>query len=258
EGYCQYFATAMADMLRSLGIPARLVNGYGPGTYDQRLQRFVVRESDAHTWPEAYFPGYGWIAFEPTPDGVYFPLQRGAGGGAPCTGDACSTAPAAGALSSPAARPAPVRAERTPAGGVAGRLPSLVWATSWTGPAAILLLLCVLAAVALSRYLRPGTPAGVWRRTTLLVRLTGVRLRPGETPIEFGDRVAGEFPEAAPHVRRLASDFAAAAYGPPGLAEQRTPAVLADWTALRPLLLRRIASRRWVRHDRGLRSAEPV
>ena len=71
----------MGDMLRSLGIPTRLVNGYGPGTYDEKLGRYVVKESDAHTWVEAYFPTYGWIPFEPTPDSVYFPIPRGTVGG---------------------------------------------------------------------------------------------------------------------------------------------------------------------------------
>src|SRR4029077_7415230 len=73
-GYCEYFATAMGDMLRSLGIPTRLVNGYGPGTYNTNKGRYEVRGEDAHTWVEVYFPKYGWIPFEPTPtEGGYSP-----------------------------------------------------------------------------------------------------------------------------------------------------------------------------------------
>ena len=56
----------MVVRARSLGIPARLAVGYAPGTYDERRGRFLVREKDAHSWPELYFPGYGWIPFEPT------------------------------------------------------------------------------------------------------------------------------------------------------------------------------------------------
>jgi len=77
----------------------------------------------------------------------------------------------------------------------------------------------------------------------LLLRIAGVLPRTGETPIEFGDRVAGEFPETAAGMRQLASDFAVAAYAPPGLAEARRPAVLAGWGSLRPMLLRRVAAR---------------
>ena len=66
EGYCTYYATAMIVMLRHLGIPARLAAGFSQGKYDADIQRYVVREREAHTWVEVYFPGYGWIEFEPT------------------------------------------------------------------------------------------------------------------------------------------------------------------------------------------------
>ncbi len=66
EGYCTYYATAMIVMLRHLGIPARLAAGFSQGTYDAELGRYQVREREAHTWVEVYFPGYGWIEFEPT------------------------------------------------------------------------------------------------------------------------------------------------------------------------------------------------
>jgi transglutaminase-like putative cysteine protease len=67
KGYCEYFASAMAIMLRTLGIPARLVNGFQTGTYNRFGKDFVVRARDAHSWVEVYFPGYGWIPFDPTP-----------------------------------------------------------------------------------------------------------------------------------------------------------------------------------------------
>jgi hypothetical protein len=66
EGYCTYSATAMAAMLRGLGIPARLAAGFSEGEYDAANGRYVVRERDAHTWVEVFFPGYGWVEFEPT------------------------------------------------------------------------------------------------------------------------------------------------------------------------------------------------
>lgn len=66
EGYCDYFSTAMIVMLRSQGIPARWVQGYAGGVLDNERQAYLVRENVAHSWPEVYFPGYGWQRFEPT------------------------------------------------------------------------------------------------------------------------------------------------------------------------------------------------
>jgi hypothetical protein len=67
SGYCEYFAAAMAVMLRTLDVPARLVNGFQTGSYNRIGKDFVVRARDAHSWVEVYFPGYGWIPFDPTP-----------------------------------------------------------------------------------------------------------------------------------------------------------------------------------------------
>ncbi len=74
EGYCNYYATAMVVMLRSQGIPARMAAGFAQGTWDLERNAFLVRERDAHTWVEVYFPGYGWVEFEPTADEA--PIER--------------------------------------------------------------------------------------------------------------------------------------------------------------------------------------
>src|SRR5208283_1358104 len=66
-GHCEYFASAMAIMLRTLGIPSREVNGFLPGEFNDVAGDYIVRASDAHSWVEAYFPGSGWITFDPTP-----------------------------------------------------------------------------------------------------------------------------------------------------------------------------------------------
>ncbi len=67
QGHCEYFASAMAVMLRTLGIPARIVNGFHGGEYNDLTGQYVVRASDAHSWVEVYFPGNGWVTFDPTP-----------------------------------------------------------------------------------------------------------------------------------------------------------------------------------------------
>jgi transglutaminase-like putative cysteine protease len=66
RGYCDYYATAMVVLARAAGLPARLVTGYAPGTYDEAEARYLVTEAEAHTWTEVFFSGYGWIEFEPT------------------------------------------------------------------------------------------------------------------------------------------------------------------------------------------------
>jgi hypothetical protein len=69
HGHCEYFASSMAVMLRSLDIPSRMVTGFRGGEYNDLTGQYVVRASDAHSWVEAYFPGSGWISFDPTPAG---------------------------------------------------------------------------------------------------------------------------------------------------------------------------------------------
>ncbi len=66
EGYCDYYASAMVVMARSIGLPARLVSGFASGLFDDSEGTFTVRASDAHAWVEIYFSGIGWVEFEPT------------------------------------------------------------------------------------------------------------------------------------------------------------------------------------------------
>ena len=66
-GHCEYFASAMTIMLRTLGIPTREVNGFLPGEYNDLGGDYIVRASDAHSWVEVYFPGLDWQTFDPTP-----------------------------------------------------------------------------------------------------------------------------------------------------------------------------------------------
>ncbi len=66
KGFCDYYASAMVVLARAAGLPSRLVVGYASGTYQPETRSFVVTEADAHSWPEVYFSGYGWVEFEPT------------------------------------------------------------------------------------------------------------------------------------------------------------------------------------------------
>jgi len=70
QGHCEYFASAMAVMLRSIGIPSRLVNGFSGGEFNDLTSQYVIRASEAHSWVEAHIPGQGWVEFDPTPAGT--------------------------------------------------------------------------------------------------------------------------------------------------------------------------------------------
>lgn len=67
KGHCEYFSTAMAIMLRTLGIPARNVTGFVGGQYNPYGEYYALRQGDAHSWVEAYVEGQGWLTFDPTP-----------------------------------------------------------------------------------------------------------------------------------------------------------------------------------------------
>jgi transglutaminase-like putative cysteine protease len=68
EGYCQHFAGAMALLLRMGGVPARVATGFSPGGFSKRRDAWIVRDTDAHAWVEAWFDDLGWVTFDPTPD----------------------------------------------------------------------------------------------------------------------------------------------------------------------------------------------
>ena len=70
QGHCEYFASAMAVMLRTLGIPSRVITGFRSDEFNDLTANYVVRAKDAHAWVEAYFPGSGWHTFDPTPAGA--------------------------------------------------------------------------------------------------------------------------------------------------------------------------------------------
>ena len=101
RGYCVHFASAMALMSRSLGIPARIVLGYLPGTRTSTvidgLNRYNVDSHDLHSWPELYFVGVGWVPFEPTPGRGTVPdyaaPESATSTGAPEAGEAPSVVP---------------------------------------------------------------------------------------------------------------------------------------------------------------------
>lgn len=79
-GHCEYFSSAFAIMARIVGVPTRSVNGFLGGEWNEYDGYIAVRAGDAHSWAEVWFPGHGWVTFEPTPPGEVDRLGRGGSG----------------------------------------------------------------------------------------------------------------------------------------------------------------------------------
>ncbi|HXA28752.1 MAG TPA: transglutaminase-like domain-containing protein [Candidatus Angelobacter sp.] len=191
KGYCQYFADAMGALLRADGIPARLVSGYGPGSVDDSSSRpgpalHQVTTSDAHVWVEAYFPGFGWVPFEPTPDGTYSPIPRGP--------DPSTVAPAATPTAAPSATPKPTTTPRPDTGAGAGGAGGATIPPGLLG-GALGVLGVVGLYVLMRRWLaRARSLPAVWRRVSAFGALLGVRRRASETFPAYARRLSAALP----------------------------------------------------------------
>ncbi len=230
KGYCQYFASAMGSMLRSLNIPTRLVSGYGPGTARAQSGRAGQRQeqvttSDAHSWVEAYFPKYGWIPFEPTPassQGNYQPLARG-------NLVATTTVP----TPAPTRVPGPTQHPGNQDVGTPqiGNTPK----TRASVPAAVLISLAVLAAIvvlivaAALWMMLPRSLAGAWRRVETLGVISGVDRRRAETHRAFAARLARARPRAGTALGDLATVTARAEFSASGASAPDRAAALRTW-----------------------------
>jgi len=230
RGYCQYFASAMGSMLRSLGIPTRLVSGYGPGTTRTQTGRsgdrtLEVSTSDAHSWVEAYFPGYGWIPFEPTPpsaQGNYQPFPRGQ----PAVSGPVPTPVAT-------AKPVPTVKPGNTGGGnqQVGQAPKVHASV----PAAAVISLSVLAGIALVIVaamlwlLLPRSLAGAWKRVETLGMLSGVDRRKSETHRAFAARLARARPRAGSALGELAILTARAEFSESGASAHERARALRTW-----------------------------
>lgn len=242
RGYCQYFASAMGAMLRTLGIPARLVSGYGPGTAAANAKpgarESVVTTSDAHTWVEAYFPGYGWIPFEPTPpsaQGVYTPFLRGSA--------AVNGGPGAGPTETPgpaSSKPGFQDPESAGNGGGAG--------TSGPAPGVVLglvaaALLLVLAALVLWMLL-PRSPRGAWWRLEVLGAARGIRRSPGETHRQYAERIGARWPPVAAPARQMAVLLGRAEFSRVRGSQAARHETIAHWRAIAAAAPRLLVKRR--------------
>ncbi len=252
EGYCDYYASAMAVMLRAVGIPARVASGFAPGDRDPTQDLIIVKESHAHSWTEAYFPQYGWINFEPSalrpvpPRLESFGLDGSLawdlfgfededygdldfeGLGAMMGDSDASAAPA-----DPGGWPAIVVGLLYLAGGLL----------------AVLLILAAVVAVlgvvwqrsvrSLRDHVRP------YAQLCAVAGWCGVAQRPSDTPYEYAQTLAREIPPVGTQVHAIADAYVKGTYGrnapESGVAERAADA----WKGMRVVLARTLLRRHW-------------
>ncbi|MBF6601135.1 MAG: transglutaminase domain-containing protein [Dehalococcoidia bacterium] len=248
RGYFDYHASAMAIMLRTLGIPARVATGYviDPAQRQAGTDTYNLTERNAFTWPEVYFPGAGWVEFSPTPDQP--PINRpgtaatgiGQGGGHGTKNDPINLGALAGEptlTSQPAVAPR-LKATR-PSGGSDG-LP--IWL-----PLAVVGSLAVVV-VAGGRFAWEygmadlPRPARVWKKTQRLARWSRSGTQPSDTPREFARRLGHDVGAAAP-VAYLADVYERTTFGRKELSDDEQARVDAAWQLVRRRLLARILRR---------------
>lgn len=271
EGYCDYYASAMVVLLRSVGVPARFVVGYTPGQAEgattgeqtDEAGRVRVLERNAHAWPEVYFPAYGWIQFEPTASEPLLtrpapeatdPLDAGL---TPNTGpDSAIPEPD---IPEPLGPSTPVQLQR-PSAFVEWLGDNWGWLT-----AAVIL---IGGGIAAWRYLK-WRQIDLFRDSQVLARLFAllglwaqrlqVPWKPSQTPLERAAAFNSRLPEAAPAVDTIASLFIAQQYGRQEPPPKAISGLAQSWQQLQPRLWKQwvIAQVRGMRPEDKLEAKTP-
>ncbi len=250
QGYCTYYATAMAVMGRMLAIPTRVVNGFSQGTLDKQHNRWSVSGSDAHSWVQAYLPGFGWASFDPTPG---FTMNAISGQGVPAP---VATPPAPG--QTPVAT-LPVTQSPTPVGmhssaphlnaGSSPRHATGSAGSSWPpivlSIVGIILVCGVCIVLAFRRWWRNlyrGQSFVVDRfwRLSRIAGWVGLAPRKWQTPYEYGEMLSRHFPQQAFPLWRLTDLFVRERWGAPAQAPlpEEKHYVAQSWPTLSATLLR--------------------
>ncbi|MDQ3856680.1 MAG: DUF3488 and transglutaminase-like domain-containing protein [Chloroflexota bacterium] len=207
EGYCTYYASAMAVMLRSLDIPARVVTGFAPGKYNDQIGRYEISESQAHAWPQVYYPGLGWVNYEPTP--IRQRVQRE-------TPDRPATGPGAPNSIDPSRRAVEDRFGSRQAGAQAqveqGGVPLPIRALA-TVLGALVLAAALIYVASLVRLRGLSGATRQYAKLTQVGTAIGVAPRVSQTPNEYGGRLGAQLHRAGSSVRHITSEYVAEVFG---------------------------------------------
>ncbi|MES2209063.1 MAG: transglutaminase domain-containing protein [Chloroflexota bacterium] len=241
-GYCQYYASTMAILLREAGIPTRLAQGFLPGERKPDGTE-VVRNAGAHAWVEVLFPGYGWVDFDPTGGGVGQPVVIPSGAPATPTPrpsfNLVTDRPGdSGDANGPGRRsPVPV-------------VPGIGGPTNTSsGPFIVIAMLlaiggAALATVAWRRGPRPMHPDQAWGSVGRWAARFGLGPRPSQTVFEFAGTLGEAVPTIRPELATVARAKVEIAYGRRELSTDRLRIVAQAHRRLRLGLLRLAFRRR--------------
>ena len=256
SGYCQYYASAMVMMARSLGIPARMAVGFSPGTPSGR-NVYQYRESNAHAWAEVYFPGYGWQIFEATKS-IDPKFTRPVGSGA-------STPPSSGAAipsvgpGGPAAKFGLESLRPISGATVVGGPDAAAGAGDARGGSLIVIFAILFASAAFLwwrlrrsgrrlRFLAPGDRQ--WAQLLLAADRAGVSQRPSETDYEYAGWLEGQIPARRLEIHTIADAKVFGSYSGRGMTAEAIESMQMAWQRLRLPLV-------WLAVRRRLRSLLP-
>jgi transglutaminase-like putative cysteine protease len=252
HGYCDDFATTMVVLLRSLNIPARWVQGYAGGTLDPESGTYIVRQSVAHSWPEAYFPAYGWQRFEPTPASYASPPNRPPSAGTDANGNPLSPNGPDFPGQSQIDRLRELEERLNGSEGdleasrralearlAAERMRQLVIGG---GVIAALLAGVILFFIRLRREVAGLSPAAAtYVRLGRMAGWAGLPQDAHVTPYEYAGELGRGLPEQRERVDRIVGAYVAERYKPNE--PQPSDSLGQDWRALRPPLIRRMLLR---------------
>ena len=234
EGYSDYFASAMAVMLRSVGIPARIAVGYATGDFDPATRTWVVRDLHSHGWPEVFFPGYGWLNFEPTP--TLEVVRRGPPPPQPL-GEEPTEEPSIDdfLLEEELFLPSGEDSASRQQGSQPLWRSALPFLLSFGG-----LLVAVLALFHWWRRGLAGHPVAMQTYGAMyrMAWLAGRGRRRSQTPGEFGNTLSTWLPAHGPEIRLLTDEYSRGRYGKKSVTEDEEAGLRTAWRQVRVGLLR--------------------
>ncbi|MEO8229202.1 MAG: transglutaminaseTgpA domain-containing protein [Chloroflexota bacterium] len=253
HGYCEHYASTMAILLRMSGVPARVAEGFLPSVPVAGVE--TILKSASHAWVEVYFPGYGWVTFDPTGGGIGQdrPLPQGPRVSAPpATPRASPGASNDDANPRRSVGPPSIDPNASAGGTTSGRGPG-------SGPLIVIgLLLAIamggLAFIAWQRGPRTiSEPDAVWRGVVGLARRLGFAPRPSQTVFEYSGSLGEILPNARPDLQTVARAKVEVAYGRGQLGDDRLRSLRDAQRRLRVALLRLVLRRRERRERKGRR-----
>ena len=242
RGYCDYYASTMAVLLRASGVPARIAYGFLPG--DRGIDGLeIVNAAAAHYWVEVYFPGMGWVEFDPTGGGVGRPQAIPTGSPDPLATVRPSQPRTSSAARTPGPTLSPGSGGPTPGNGVG----------PFIAIALILLvgLVALIYAVARRTPRRPMHPDQAWGSLARLAARIGLGPRPSQTVYEYAGALGDAVPDARVELTTIARAKVEVAYGKRDLGSERLRRIAEAYQRLRFALLGVIIRRGFRRRRRG-------